>query len=485
MTPNDAPWPTYRSQLQTEEEIDGNVAVWIEADLSPLTPAQLAAAFPGARDLGRRFQERVNLLFLDYFEMDSTGGARVRRTLERRLPCCSDALVEGILDRVHDKRARIVRAVYKAIQRQLLDPSRSPCVAEDRLKTELLPFYFQTILRNECARDPAAAVRGFNVSLPDEEVGGPVAPPPPDEDYVAFLQAVAGRLQAFWGPANGFDPEDTLEGMVSAGVGHLIGGCPSLRQKCADVYDEGYQRWVKQQDKLTANASALLARRAEPEADQESLDARVARLRQKLAVVRRACLRPTPRCAARLLRDELAPAAVHAGPRHPAAEARPSQTNATTRYRRLRARRLEREGKLLGQRVVRALREVGNAVSAADEQRLGEIRFFLDKNNRPPSPSQHGISEDERAKRWQRLDEYLERASRLRDDVTARLLDLYSEDLDHRPFRALLGVMDDAANFLEGAVLSRAGILPALESRHGWRLFRLLRTNDGAWEGIS
>jgi hypothetical protein len=154
---------------------------------------------------------------------------------------------------------------------------------------------------------------------------------------------------------------------------------------------------------------------------------------------------------------------------------------AEAEFRVIRNGRIRRECKLLHERVERS---VGRArgLTADDDALFAALDRF--HGPRPASPSGHGIDPDERARRRQALDAWLDCASRRYADVTARIHSLFCDDLDDGAFRALLGAMDDAANFLEFAVLSQSGVLPALRRRHGWRLCRLLRADDGAWEGL-
>jgi hypothetical protein len=447
--------------LHLTSEQGRTVCLWLTRELRARRPADWRDRLPAAAALGRDIYQSFNEAFQAfYYVPDCPGPAHVRRFLERRFGYAEDQAVEAVLNRIRDRRLRLLNHCRRRYQPSLF--------AARSFESNRLVGYLICVARYESLHVPegeptTGAIEDWqNVPGWPREEG--------DKDDVDYY-LLAHKLSAYWGPENGFKPEHRLEGLISLGLG-LATDNEELRRRCADFlarqlphWELGCRRHDRRASRLLARRESLQDRMAASAADPPEQD----RLRRRLDGVEddlerlrrrrqrhRARLRPSLDEVEDLLRGFV------------------TQNKAGS----LRHQRIGREIALLERRVREGRDELLSAATVMpdDLRRLVQQDVLSHLEQRPPSSRVHGLPAAERERRRQGEARWRAAGGRLGCRVRGQLRALWrGSSLAHTLRERLVVWLADVEDLYDFGVLTRKGIVEGLGRRHGWRLERLLR----------
>lgn len=433
-------------------EEDRVIHQWLRHDLRRPTPNWLIV-LPGAIELGRLIYRTFTLAYSEAFLQPFGWGCQlVRRYLSRDWLFTDGRMEEAVLCRIRDRRLVLLEHLRGKFQNSLF--------AEQTFDPALLPAYLRRVARLESLKVPEAELPWNCVPLPPE-IGTVHSGSDEEVDY----RALADRLSAFWSKKNGFTAEHHLEGVISLGLGSLVRD-EDLRRRCDALLADKLPKWEQTLIGLRRRASRLLElheaarlRRRVCHPDQETaLDRRLAELEARIQSCRERLarhpsrLRPRPGEVGDLLAGHMcSPSAV--------------------RHDRIRReidffRRRSRDG------WAAVLADAGLPASVVSLREA--IESHLD--GKPPSSRMHGLNEEERGRRKQMAQIWLERAANLLHWTRAvaaghRAVPLVTGEAAD----ALEGWLCDVEDFYQFGILVEKGVIHALGKRHGRRLLHLLR----------
>jgi hypothetical protein len=417
---------------------------WLVTEVEQQRPPGWRRGLAAAIDLGLRIYRCFLQGFSEVYLAEESPGERwVRQALRQRLGFVADDMVEGVLNRIRNRRLHLL-----CRHRERYQPS---LFGAQTFVPHLLRGYLRQVARVESRK---AVVRPVQTGAESLEALGAVWPAETGAgvDFSTF----AGQLAEFWDRENGFLPVHRLEGLLSLGLG-LATGNPLLERRCREWLVGRLPSWERERERLARQISRLLARLEEatcnsaPADGYEQLEKRLGRLRERFAghLLR---LRPRPSQVATMLREVS------------------SEQQGAVRFR-----RLTREVTLFRRREEESRRELlDGGVPEEIRPLVQEVADHLAMI--PPSSRQHGLGAAERQRREERADawgatgrELLGRARRLLNVWLGKRNASESES------RVVIGWLADVENLYELALLSRQGVIGGLGNRHGRRLTWLLR----------
>jgi hypothetical protein len=451
---------TQRGLHQTSEE-GRTVCLWLARELRDERPNDWRDRLPVAVDLAREIYQSFNAAFeAFYYAPDCPGPAYIRRFLERRFGYAEESAVEAVLNRIRNRRLRLLNHCRYRYQPSLF--------AARTFDSSRLVGYLIRVARFESLHVPegeptTGAIEDWgNISEARHEEGGK-----DDIDYYLLAQ----KLATFWGPPNGFRPAHRLEGLITRGLG-LATDREELRLRCR-VYLEGrLPKWEGGYERLNRRASQLRARcenlqdrmraSAGDAAEQQRLHRRLEEVEDDQERLRWRRLRHRARLWPRL--EEVERLLDGFVPQHRAGS--------------LRHQRINREIALLERRVRqgrdRLLPMKGELPD--DLRRLLERDLVAHLEGKPPSSRVHGLAKDERKRRRRAEARWRAAGGRLALRVRGQLRALWrGSSLPPGLRQALAYWLADVEDLYDFGVLTRKGIVEGLGRRHGWRLERLLR----------
>jgi hypothetical protein len=489
-----------------ESERMQTVLQWTVNDLpAPVTPQPGYATGTLRLSLRSRLQDAVtiglwifddfNARFVAYFGEDDAEGARsVRWCVRKKLGYSNPRVVDAILDRIRDRRIRLLNHFKAQHQGSLLNGPR--------FEPGKLEGYFRRVVQLESLK---VSPDGFEALLSDIEGpnGGPLQydnlrPIGPGSNAendtfdhpAARWGRVTGLLAAFWDESRGFRDQERLQGLAQLLMGEASGN-HLLAVRCRAFWEAHHREWNERKMRRAERSGPLFIKKdflenqlrpsrmhcIRPE-ERRKMENDLKRVETKLLSLQRQAEEDDLKCLPR--REDM----------------KGLLQGLVSRPDAARTDRIRKECKLLEGRARAALAALlsersdnpaASLTRLADQIRTGPkklpaslavlARRIQDHLARRPSPTNsHGLDESERRRRKEDERRWLEEGDHLAAELGDLIRSLETEKLSAPSdlVRAVLGASYDVHDFLVYG-RRRDGVIAALRRLPMRRLWNLLR----------
>jgi hypothetical protein len=432
---------------------------WLERELAELTPPNWESGLPQAAklalDIYWDFMAEYNAF---YEEPEGRGPACVARALRGRVGHADPHMTEAVLDRIRNRRVHLLDSFRRKYQPFLFAPR---AIDARKIRGYLIRVAHLESLHVPTGDLPWGVGRTINLAAlvePSAPVPEPEGPDP---------RKLADMLSAFWGRANGFTPEQRLEGLTSLGLAFLT-GIPEVAARCRDILAQRLPLWEEKASRLRQRISRWLARFEDSQrqlaasndpVERQQAGERLNHIEERLTRLRFSLSRQPARLRPR------------------AAEVQDLLSDVVANVGNTRFRRITREIALFEQRVRTGGQALVQSFSDSLPAEMGKLIADVERHlaSSPPSPRAHGLSERARLERSRLGASWQARAQELLSLVRGNYRLLFSSPLSGDVSEAVLNWLTDAEDLYEFGVVRRKGVYAGLGRRHGWRLKHLLR----------